>query len=1045
MFMKYEKSVKLGNRLIYCLFVGFLLLSVFLPQSAHADLTYSFKFGTSGTDNDEFQDPSGIAISNDGQSLYVADSNNNRIIVVQEDGDYDFDFGSFCNMSSTQGCDNNAPGASEDGDGQFNEPLNVAVDEFGDIFVVDSQNDRIQRFDNDGDFEIKFGSSDSNDQDYLGTPAGIAIQESTRNSFVTSKALDAIVVFDSSGNFEFKFGSTGSGEGEFRNPSHLLIDNSKDMLYVADTDNDRIQMFELTNGSNCPGGTTEIVNDEVCFVDEFGSVGSDDGEFNSPSGLELDHANDLFYVADTKNNRIQIFELVDGTTCPQGTTEIIDGVCFVEEFGSTGSSNGKFDSPSGLALDFVNDMLYVTDTNNDRVQVFEITTSNNQKPEKPTDVSASAASPDSIILTWKAPVLDEGVPEITGYKIEFHVEAESFSTLVANTNNPNTSFLHEGLDDNETYTYRVYAINSAGTSSASSESFAQPQITTVPAGLIATAISPNQIFLSWNPPSETFGQTVSGYLIEREVIPGVYDTVAEPSGSSTTYTVSNLQTDKTYTFVVSAKYPLGASDVSNPASATPRSDSKPLTQYDISSPPTSLTVTAISPIQIDLAWNYPSDDGGVSISGYRIDVKSGTGNFVTLVQNTDSTIRTYSHPDRVTDTTYTYKVYAINAAGTSSASNEASATPTSTSGQTPPEEKPGPPRSLLATAISATQINLSWLEPSDDGGTSITGYKIEVKEGTGDYTTLSSNAGKTTSYSHTGIKPNTNYQYQVYAINSIGTSTLSISASVTTPALSEPEPVSNVPDFIDPKKGSQYYLDRYNNEVSYKAWFDSNFPDYTIQEAIELAIPGSFTEETEKPILPFVDPNQNPQYYIDRYNNEESYKEWFDENFPDYTIEEAVGIKVEKPKEQPQGICGAGTKWIDGTCEAIKQPGGGCLIATATYGSELSVEVQQLRELRDNALLQTSSGSTFMIGFNQFYYSFSPTIADWERQNHVFKEIVHLAITPLISSLSILNYVDIDSEEEVLGYGIGLILLNLGMYFGAPVGIGIILVRKIHS
>jgi len=112
--------------------------------------------------------------------------------------------------------------------------------------------------------------------------------------------------------------------------------------------------------------------------------------------------------------------------------------------------------------------------------------------------------------------------------------------------------------------------------------------------------------------------------------------------------------------------------------------------------------------------------------------------------------------------------------------------------------------------------------------------------------------------------------------------------------------------------------------------------------------------------------------------------------------------------------------------------GGGCLIATATYDSELSPQVQQLRELRDNNLLKTKSGSEFIETFNQFYYSFSPTIADWERQNSIFKETVKLTITPLLSSLSILNYVNMDSESEVLGYGLGVILLNVGMYFVAP-------------
>jgi glucose/arabinose dehydrogenase len=120
---------------------------------------------------------------------------------------------------------------------------------------------------------------------------------------------------------------------------------------------------------------------------------------------------------------------------------------------------------------------------------------------------------------------------------------------------------------------------------------------------------------------------------------------------------------------------------------------------------------------------------------------------------------------------------------------------------------------------------------------------------------------------------------------------------------------------------------------------------------------------------------------------------------------------------------------------------GGCLIATASYGSELAPQVQKLRELRDNKLLQTDSGSTFMESFNQFYYSFSPQIADYERENPYFKETVKLAITPMISSLSILNHVDMETDAEVFGYGISLILLNIGMYVGVPV-IGVIAIRR---
>jgi len=148
-------------------------------------------------------------------------------------------------------------------------------------------------------------------------------------------------------------------------------------------------------------------------------------------------------------------------------------------------------------------------------------------------------------------------------------------------------------------------------------------------------------------------------------------------------------------------------------------------------------------------------------------------------------------------------------------------------------------------------------------------------------------------------------------------------------------------------------------------------------------------------------------------------------------IDEEPDVEPEPAMTQP--ICGPGTVLENNVCVAEQQQrGGGCLIATAAFGSELAPQVQFLREIRDNTVLQTQSGSTFMTGFNQFYYSFSPTIADYERENIVFKETVKVAITPMLTSLAILNYVDIDSEEEMLGYGIGIILLNIGMYFVAP-------------
>ncbi len=117
----------------------------------------------------------------------------------------------------------------------------------------------------------------------------------------------------------------------------------------------------------------------------------------------------------------------------------------------------------------------------------------------------------------------------------------------------------------------------------------------------------------------------------------------------------------------------------------------------------------------------------------------------------------------------------------------------------------------------------------------------------------------------------------------------------------------------------------------------------------------------------------------------------------------------------------------------VKDDNGGCLIATATYGSEMAPQVQLLREIRDNTLFSTTSGTTFMNGFNTLYYSFAPTVSDWERDNPMFKEAVKTVITPMLSTLSIMSLADEGSEAEVLGLGISVIALNLAMYIGIPV------------
>ncbi|MDH3278294.1 MAG: hypothetical protein OEM21_09385 [Nitrosopumilus sp.] len=130
--------------------------------------------------------------------------------------------------------------------------------------------------------------------------------------------------------------------------------------------------------------------------------------------------------------------------------------------------------------------------------------------------------------------------------------------------------------------------------------------------------------------------------------------------------------------------------------------------------------------------------------------------------------------------------------------------------------------------------------------------------------------------------------------------------------------------------------------------------------------------------------------------------------------------------------------------DATNEEGGGCLIATAAYGTELAPQVQFLREIRDNTVMSTSSGASFMTGFNQLYYSFSPTIADMERENPIFQEAIRVFITPMISSLSIMTLAEDGNEGQVLGLGLSIIALNLGLYLAAPAAIGFTISRRLQ-
>ena len=293
-----------------------------------------------------------------------------------------------------------------------------------------------------------------------------------------------------------------------------------------------------------------------------------------------------------------------------------------------------------------------------------------------------------------------------------------------------------------------------------------------PTNLTAHAVSTSQINLSWSQPANLGNLVLTGYKIERSVSGGPWSVLVSNTGNAvTTYSNTGLSSSTTYSYRVSAINSVGTSSPSNVASATTN------TQLLPPQPPTGLSTTAISSSQINLSWTSPNNNGGSAVTGYEIEQSTNSGStWNVLVSNTGNTGTTYSNVGLAASTSYTYRVSAINSVGTSAPSGTAS---TTTNVALTVSQ---PPTNLSATAVSSSQINLSWNAPSNNGGSPITGYKINRSDDGGtSWIILVQNTQNTgTTYSDTGLSPSTTHFYRVFAINSVGTSLSSNTAIATT-------------------------------------------------------------------------------------------------------------------------------------------------------------------------------------------------------------------------------------------------------------------------
>jgi sugar lactone lactonase YvrE len=229
------------------------------------------------------------------------------------------------------------------GDGKFWGIWGIASDDSA-IYTLDVLNHRVQKFDSEGTFMNKWGNKGLENGQFT-FPSGIAAD--SQYVYVVDHS-NRIQIFDKEGQFVNSLGSSGSNPGELNQPEDVDVD-SNGRIYVADSGNHRIQVFSPDNS----GGLV------------WGSQGTGRGQFDYPQGISVPAPGNVI-VADSHNNRVQYFQLLND--CPQGTSTVTAGVCFVKEWGTPGKSDGQFDRPADVAVS--DGIIYVVDANNNRIQLF---------------------------------------------------------------------------------------------------------------------------------------------------------------------------------------------------------------------------------------------------------------------------------------------------------------------------------------------------------------------------------------------------------------------------------------------------------------------------------------------------------------------------------------------------------------------------------------------------------------------------------------------------------------------------------------------------
>jgi titin len=360
-------------------------------------------------------------------------------------------------------------------------------------------------------------------------------------------------------------------------------------------------------------------------------------------------------------------------------------------------------------------------------------------------------------VSWTAPATNGG-SAITDFKVETSRDGgKTWAVAAKQAPSTSTTLGLTGLAPGTTYQVRVSAINGVGASGfLTGELKTLGSVASQPLNVSASSVAGTTLTLNWDLPATNGGLAISDYKVASWTV------IPHTASAVRTFNVTNLTKNKAYQFRVSAINSLGAGAASDVLKVS--------TLATVAVAPTGFNSTSITTGAATLGWSAPTDNGGASVTDYKVEI-SRDGNSWTTVPRTASTSRSQNVTGLAPGTTYQVKVSALNSVGYS--------TPLAGSFKTL-ATTPAAITGLNTSNVAGTTLNLGWNLPTNNGGAAISDYSILVSSTGSNFKAISHTPSNLLTYKVTNLAAGTKYWFKVAAVNSMGLSAYSDPITIVT-------------------------------------------------------------------------------------------------------------------------------------------------------------------------------------------------------------------------------------------------------------------------